>query len=141
MNNKLFGRKEELELLTERFNSDRFEFGYLYGEKFIGKSSFVKMFCKSKKHLIFYAKDSEDIDIRLTFSETLNEAKKDIGFYDTWYDFFVELDNYVGDEKIVVVIEEYQNILIGRDGKRKKSVFVHTYKKRLTCSLKRENLL
>ena len=123
MNNKLFGRKEELELLTERFNSNRFEFGYLYGEKFIGKSSFVKMFCKSKKHLIFYAKDSEDIDIRLTFSETLNEAKKDIGFYDTWYDFFVELDNYVGDEKIVVVIEEYQNILIGRDGKRKKSVF------------------
>ena len=34
-----FGRKKELKLLEEIYQSDRFEFGYLYGQRRIGKTT------------------------------------------------------------------------------------------------------
>lgn len=119
-----YGRKKEIELLNKRFESDRFEFGYLYGQRRIGKSTLLSMFCKNKKSLYFYATDSSDIDIRVSFSNTLNEAKNDIGgFYQSWFTFFQALDSYVGDDKVVVCIDEFPNILLGRDGKRKNTDF------------------
>lgn len=130
MNSQPFGRKKELELLNKRFDSDKFEFGYLYGQRRIGKSTLLSMFCNGKKHLKFYATDSADIDIRASFSETLNEASNNIGgVYPSWYSFFQALDNYVGDEKVVVTIDEFPNILIGRDGKRKRTDFDSTLQK------------
>ena len=46
---KYFGRTKELELLEERYLNDRFEFGYLYGQRRIGKTSLLEMFKKNKK--------------------------------------------------------------------------------------------
>ena len=121
---KLYGRIKELDLLNKRFNSDNFEFGYLYGQRRIGKSSLLSMFTKNKKSIIFYASDSADIDIRQSFSNTLNEA---LGYsnsiYTDWYSFFEALDKFCGNEKVVICIDEFPNIIIGRDGKRKKTDF------------------
>lgn len=124
MLNKLYGRKKELELLNKRFESDKFEFGYIYGQRRIGKSSLLAMFTENKKSLNFYASDSTDIDIRKSFSSTLLEA---LGYSDAlfpdWYSFFEALDKFCGDDKIVICIDEFPNIIIGRDGKRKKTDF------------------
>ena len=124
MLNKLYGRKKELELLNKRFESDKFEFGYIYGQRRIGKSSLLAMFTENKKSLNFYASDSTDIDIRKSFSSTLLEA---LGYSDAlfpdWYSFFEALDKFCGDDKIVICIDEFPNIIIGRDGKRKKTNF------------------
>ena len=59
-----YGRKKELSLLQNRYESERFEFGYLYGQRRIGKTSLMEMFRQNKKALMFFATDSEDIDIR-----------------------------------------------------------------------------
>lgn len=66
---KFIGRKEEISLLEELYNSVRFEFGYVYGQRRIGKTSLLQMFSQNKKSLFLFAIDSEDIDNRLVFLE------------------------------------------------------------------------
>ena len=46
---KYFGRKKELNLLEEKYLSDKFEFGYLYGQRRIGKTTLLEMFKENKK--------------------------------------------------------------------------------------------
>lgn len=119
-----YGRVRELALLNERYVSSRFEFGYLYGQRRIGKSTLLSMFCQGKKSLIFRATDSSDVDIRKYFSKTLNEARGiSAGTYESWPDFFSAIDEYFGDEPGIMCVDEYPNIVVGRDGKRKRTDF------------------
>lgn len=121
---KYVGRKKELELLEEKYNSNVFEFGYLYGQRRIGKTTLIEMFKNNKKSLIFFATDSEDIEIRRSFTKTLNKhTGNSISNYDDWYSFFEEIDSYFMDEKGLIVIDEYPNIVLTRDGKRKRTDF------------------
>ncbi len=118
-----YGRKKELEILNRRYESDTFEFGYIYGQRRIGKTTLLSMFTKDKKNLIFYATDSADIDILESFSATLNEVTGSVGVYPNWFTFFQALDKYVGDDKAIICIDEFPNIIVGRDGKRKRTDF------------------
>lgn len=47
------GRKKELELLEDLYNSKRFEFLVLYGRRRVGKTELLKEFTKNKKTLFF----------------------------------------------------------------------------------------
>ena len=135
---KNFGRKRELELLNKRFESDNFEFGYLYGQRRIGKTTLLSMLSEGKKVINFYATDSSDYDIRASFSHTLNESIHHIGgVYDTWFEFFRTLDEAIGDEKVLVTIDEYQNIILGRDGKRKNTDFDSSLQKAIDLLFKK----
>ena len=119
------GREEELKILDNRYNSDRFEFGYLYGQRRIGKTSLLDDFSKDKKSLIFFASDSDDYSNRNDFSYTLNKKTNTPGSsYQTWDAFFEAVSAYFGNEKGIMVIDEYPNIVLTRDGKRKKTDFV-----------------
>ena len=69
------GRKEELRLLESRFQSDRFEFGYLYGQRRIGKTTLIDMFQEGKKALLFYATDSDDVKLHLIDLNEMFNAK------------------------------------------------------------------
>lgn len=134
---KYFGRKKQLALLNKRFYSEKFEFGYLYGQRRIGKTSLLKMLSKDKKVINFYAADSSDIDIKASFSNTLNESMNLIsGVYPTWFDFFKILDECIGDQKILVTIDEYPNIVVGRDGKRKQTDFDSSLQKAIDLLFK-----
>ena len=46
------GRKKELELLEDLYNSKQFEFFVLYGRRRVGKTELLKEFTKNKKPLI-----------------------------------------------------------------------------------------
>ena len=59
---KYLGRRNELALLE--YNNTKFEFGYLYCQRRIGKTTLMEMFRKNKKAFMFFATDSEDIDIQ-----------------------------------------------------------------------------
>lgn len=134
---KYFGREKQLALLNKRFYSEKFEFGYLYGQRRIGKTCLLKMLSKDKKVINFYATDSSDIDIKASFSNTLNESMNLIsGVYPTWFDFFKILDECIGDQKILVTIDEYPNIVVGRDGKRKQTDFDSSLQKAIDLLFK-----
>ena len=46
------GRKKELELLEDLYDSKQFEFFVLYGRRRVGKTELLKEFTKNKKSLI-----------------------------------------------------------------------------------------
>ncbi len=115
-NNKYYGREKQLELLNERFNSSSFEFGYIYGQRRIGKSTLLNMLSENKKTLMFYATDSSDIEQREAFSRTLNKTfNVNNGVYKDWNQFFEAMDNFIKDEKVLVCFDEYPLIVLNRD--------------------------
>lgn len=120
------GRKEELSILEKRYNSDRFEFGYLYGQRRIGKTSLIDEFSKGKKSILLFASDSDDYSIRADFTKSFYEQTTgDINpTFDNWEDFFKALASYFRNDRGLLVIDEYPNIVLGRDKKRKKTDFV-----------------
>ena len=58
------GRKEELEILNKRYNSNQFEFGFIYGQRRIGKTTLVNEFKKNHNSLIFFASDTDDVTLK-----------------------------------------------------------------------------
>ncbi len=123
---RYFGRRNELKLLEERYLTDRFEFGYLYGQRRIGKTSLLEMFKENKKALMFYSTDSDDIDIRDDFSNFFYKQSglNYQGGFKNWYSFFEAISDYFKDDYGLFVIDEYPNIILTRDGKRKKTDFL-----------------
>ena len=136
-------RKRELALLEERYHSDQFEFGYLYGQRRIGKTTLMEMFRKGKKALMFFATDSADIDIRNSFSNTLCSATGTAynGTFSDWYTFFEAIDSYFGDESGLMVIDEYPNIVLTRDGKKKSTDFSSSLQKAIDLLFKHRKFL
>lgn len=137
---KYFGRKKELVLLEERYLNDRFEFGYLYGQRRIGKTSLLEMFKINKKALMFYSTDSDDIDIRDDFSRFFYK-QADLNYqgnFLNWYSFFEAVSDYFKDEHGLFVIDEYPNIILTRDGKRKKTDFLSSLQKAIDNMFKHQ---
>lgn len=120
-----YGRKKELNVLENRFNSNRFEFGFVYGQRRIGKTSLLDEFGKSHKTIMFFASDSDDISIRKDFSNQLFNYLNQSNYasFNDWDSFFLSLKNYFGKGKAMIVFDEYPNIIVGHDGKRKKTDF------------------
>ncbi len=49
---KYLGRRNELALLEEKYNNTKFEFGYLYCQRRIGKTTLMEMIRKIKTGLL-----------------------------------------------------------------------------------------
>ncbi len=120
-----YGRKEELEILKKRFESEHFEFGFVYGQRRIGKTALIDEFSKNYQTLMFFASDSSDIDIRNDFTSRLMDyvGMSGISSYRSWDEFFKALYDLYKDKKVLLVFDEYPNIIVGRDGKKKKTDF------------------
>ena len=120
-----YGRKEELEILQKRVDSNRFEFGFIYGQRRIGKTSIIDEFSKTHETLMLFASDSDDTSIRADFSNQFFDhiGGKGLSAFANWESFFRALKDYYSDKKALIAIDEYPNIIVGRDGKRKKTDF------------------
>lgn len=127
---ELFGRKNELGLLEKRYESPHFEFGYVYGQRRIGKTALMQMFSKGKKSLLFYATESSDSINLSSFASTLSSVSgRHYGQFENWYSFFQAIDAYFGDEKGVMVIDEYTNIVAPGDARKSKGDFQSSLQK------------
>ena len=107
-----YGRIEELKELHERYNSTRFEMGIIYGARRIGKTSLLKEFIKDKKGIYFQAKESNELDNRISFSKLINKII-DIPYtytYPTFSDGFDALIKYANNERFVIVVDEISYI-------------------------------
>ena len=118
---RYYGREEEIEILERKYQSDRFEFGYLYGQRRIGKTSLIEMYRADHNAIVLFATDSDDTKIRESFCRQFGLQAGRSGFYNDWDDFFEAIGDYFGNEKGILVIDEYPNIVLTRDGKRKKT--------------------
>lgn len=102
------GRREELRELEERYNSDRFEMGVVYGSRRIGKTSLLREFVSSRSALYFQAKESNELDNRTAFSNEVNQL---LGIpynfvYPNYLEAFAALVKYADNKPFMIVIDE-----------------------------------
>lgn len=102
------GRNEELNELGERYDSDRFEMGIVYGSRRIGKTTLLREFIKDKPSFYFQAKESNELDNRTAFSYAVNKllAIPYSFIYPTYTDGFEALIQYADNKPFVLVIDE-----------------------------------
>ena len=107
-----YGREEELQILEKRFNSDNFEFGFVYGQRRIGKTSLLDEFSKKHKTIMFFISDSDDVSIRRDLSNQLYRflGQSGLSYFENWESFFIGLKNAFNNEKIMIVFDEYPKV-------------------------------
>lgn len=136
-----YGRKEELKILENKYNSSKFEFGYLYGQRRIGKTSLIEMFRKNHKSIVLFASDSDDTKILESFCNQLAEQTGISASYSDWDYLFKAIGDYFASDNGVVVIDEYPNIVLTRDGKRKKTDFVSKLQRAIDYQYKHQKFV
>lgn len=113
-----FGRVKELKELNNRYNSNRFEFGIIYGTRRIGKTSLINEFIKDKKALYFQARQVSDYENLEKLSGVIAEffgLPKLFRFNDLDEALNYINDN-VGEEKLIIVLDEYSYFDNQRNG-------------------------
>lgn len=116
---KFIDRKREMSTLEKEYNREN-SFVVLYGRRRTGKTTLIKEFIKDKNSFYFFAdKQNESLQIN-RFKNQLAEHFKDeflkkieINDWDTIFDYFI---NKIGDEKFVLVIDEFQYLCFMNKG-------------------------
>lgn len=116
---KFIDRKREMFTLEKEYNREN-SFVVLYGRRRTGKTTLIKEFIKDKNTFYFFAdKQNESLQIN-RFKNQLAEHFKDeflkkieINDWDTIFDYFI---NKIGDEKFVLVIDEFQYLCLMNKG-------------------------
>ncbi len=103
-----YGRTKELEKL-EREYAKKNSFCSIYGTRRIGKTSLINEFIKNKKHVMFQAKEVSDDDNLKSFSQKILESfSQDYEYvYSSWEKAFDSAISFFGNEKGIIVIDEY----------------------------------
>lgn len=116
---KFIDRKREMSTLEKEYNREN-SFVVLYGRRRTGKTTLIKEFIKDKNSFYFFAdKQNESLQIN-RFKNQLAEHFKDeflkkieINDWDTIFDYFI---SKIGDEKFVLVIDEFQYLCLMNKG-------------------------
>ncbi len=111
---KFFNRKQELEFLQRKYESEEAEFIVLYGRRRIGKTELLNEFSKNKKVLYFLGRIESKEDTLRRFNLILMEFFNDISLarspLNGWDDFFLYLAEK-GKERLVLIIDEFPFII------------------------------
>lgn len=104
------GRKNELEMLEEHYNSNKAELMILYGRRRIGKTELLNKFIENKHAIYFSASETTKALQLASFSNVISyyEKKEDIASqYLTWENCFNKLYEMAEKERLIVVIDEF----------------------------------
>lgn len=112
-----YGRKRELEQLEKEYKKQN-SLCVIYGSRRIGKTSLINEFIKDKKSVMFQAKEVSNQDNLKSFSFKLLESfkRKDEYVYSSWEKAFDAAISFFGDEKGVIVIDEYPYLVKAYEG-------------------------
>ncbi|MDX9916604.1 MAG: ATP-binding protein [Gudongella sp.] len=103
------GREKELESLENMYKKKGFQMAVVYGRRRIGKTSLLNEFIKDKNSLYLPAEEVNDSLNLQKFSRILGEKLgiKNFPSVDDWNSLFAIIKEQLGDEHLVVVIDEY----------------------------------
>ena len=122
-----WGRKKELSIMEDAYNSKNFEFLVLYGRRRIGKTSLLKEFAKTHKTLLFSAQEKNDALNLSDFSKTVQQffEGRFFGDFSDWETAFSYITGKSSEnERIVLVIDEFP--FIASENPSIKSMLQHT---------------
>lgn len=104
------GRERELEAMERLYEREGFQMLVIYGRRRIGKTALIEEFCKGRRTLAFMAQTRSDYENLAEFSRLIWEffgLPSTAGSFPGWIDAFSYIAEYVGDERIVLVIDEF----------------------------------
>lgn len=112
-----YGRTKELAKLEKEYLKKN-SFCTIYGTRRIGKTSLINEFIKNKKHIMFQAKEVSNSDNLKSFSFKILESlnRNDEYVYSSWEKAFEAAISSFGDEKGVIVIDEYPYLVKSYEG-------------------------
>ena len=80
------GRQQELEMLNDLYNSNRFEFLVLYGRRRVGKTTLLREFSKDKNSVFYSAQEKNSALNIESFSKTVQKRYSGsyFGTFESW---------------------------------------------------------
>lgn len=108
----MIGRQNELGLLNDLYDSNKFEYLVMYGRRRVGKTTLLQEFSKDKNAIFYPAQEKNDSLNLLDFSKML-QLKLDgmfISSFESWKDAFEYIDKKA-NERIVIIIDEFPFIV------------------------------
>ena len=94
---KIIGRVEEIQRLTDYISSEKAEFLVVYGRRRVGKTFLIKQFFK--ENFTFYLSGAENASKQhqlFNFTTALNKySKREYPAVNSWQKAFVQLENYL----------------------------------------------
>lgn len=111
---RFIGRKEELETLEREYENSN-AFVVIYGRRRVGKTTLIKEFIKNKKALYFLATEElENMEKKRLTRAVADFTGQDYlknASLDNWEDIFKIVAEHNPDQKIIVVIDEFQYLV------------------------------
>lgn len=110
-------RKTELDVLAQRYQSNKAELYVLYGRRRVGKTELLRAFCQGKPYIFFIATLSSDSEQLATFSQQVygfTHVEVPAGFtYPTWEAAFRVLAEFPMNPKPVIILDEFTYLING----------------------------
>jgi len=105
------GRKGELELLDKKINSNKFEFGIVYGRRRIGKTRLLQEIVK-QHNAIYYVANEMGIDYNIAqLGKMIASYFDEPVSFDSFESIFQYLVKRSYEKKIIIIIDEFTYLL------------------------------
>ena len=103
------GREKELMKLEKMFLQKKFHLFVLYGRRRVGKTTFLKEFCKGKENIFFSAEQSSEKLNLEKFSARIFEYYKETKFepFTSWENAILYIHEKQKGEPLVLVFDEF----------------------------------
>lgn len=104
-------REEELRVMNQRYEKDRFECIVIYGRRRVGKTALINEFCKDKPTVYFSALNASAQENLEALSKAIYVYKNLEGssapVYQSFADALEEITLLAKDQRLVFVVDEY----------------------------------
>ena len=104
-------RTQELETLNREYADPHATFSVIYGRRRVGKTTLIQKYIENKPMLYFYA---TEITLGMQLQSFVKDMCERLSLgsvaFETFEDALVFLSRHLGDQKFVLVIDEYQNL-------------------------------
>jgi AAA+ ATPase superfamily predicted ATPase len=104
-------RTQELETLNNEYRNTSAGFSVIYGRRRVGKTTLIQEYIKKKLMLYYYATETNLAMQLKAFIEDMRETLQ-LGnvTFESFEDALVYLSDNIGEKRLVLVIDEYQNL-------------------------------
>lgn len=109
-----YNREDELKILEDEYKRDGSAFSVIYGRRRVGKTALIKKFIEGKPALFIYATEANLLvqleDLKPKLLQLLNKPYLNDITLVSFEQMFSILTEYDFKQKLVIVIDEYQNL-------------------------------
>ena len=109
-----YNRESELQSLESEYLKNSSTFSVIYGRRRVGKTALIYEYIKDKPNLFIYATEANFLiqleNIKPQLLKLLNKPYLESIKLESFEQFFTLLCEYSFEKKLVVVIDEYQNL-------------------------------